>query len=180
MDIIGKVVEIDMDATITKQSGGSYKGIKIVYKDKEGSYKEQVMHNNALKYNSAMKATLNSLNAGDTFTMTKEKEGEFWNVKSIVAGAIEKAVSEVKSSGSVGATTNRSSTYETADERARRQVFIIRQSSIANAVAYCGHFMKDGEDIPAPQVIIQIAKEFESYILSGDSGSIEDLPSDIL
>ncbi len=52
------------------------------------------------------------------------------------------------------------STYETPEERARKQVYIVRQSSITAALTFCNH---DGgsQDI---QEVLNVAKQFEAYV----------------
>jgi hypothetical protein len=52
--------------------------------------------------------------------------------------------------------------YETADERARRQVYIIRQSSIASAIEY----YKDQGKRPKVEEVLALAKVFENYVMS--------------
>jgi hypothetical protein len=55
------------------------------------------------------------------------------------------------------------STYETPEERAARQVLIVRQSSISSAVEFAvAHKVKD------PQEVIAIAKQFEDYVFGND------------
>ena len=56
------------------------------------------------------------------------------------------------------------STYETADERAKKQVYIVRQSSLANAIAFVGTGVQEF----AVKDIINIAKQFEKYVFSTD------------
>ena len=67
--------------------------------------------------------------------------------------------------------------YETADERALRQVMIVRQSSLAQAVALLS---ANGGKKNSPQDVISIAKVFENWVMTGDSGSIADMPEDPL
>jgi hypothetical protein len=52
------------------------------------------------------------------------------------------------------------STYETAAERAAKQVYIVKQSSISAAVALAGH----NEEPTTPQQIIETAQLFVDYV----------------
>ena len=59
------------------------------------------------------------------------------------------------------------SNYETKEERAARQVYIIRQSSLATAVDLLGQGA-------STDTVIETAKVFEAYVL-GNPGSFDDL-----
>ena len=63
------------------------------------------------------------------------------------------------------------SNYETKEERAARQVYIIRQSSLATAVDLLGQGA-------STDTVIETAKVFEAYVL-GNPGSFDDLADDI-
>jgi len=61
--------------------------------------------------------------------------------------------------GSPGSTSGKVSTYETAEERKLRQLYIIRQSSIANAIA----FLKDNGEMSVDNVL-QTAQQFVDFV----------------
>lgn len=175
MNIVGKVISIEMDKNITKQNGGSYKGTSLLYRDESGNAKEQNFHNNVLKFNPAVKSALQDLITGDMFTMVKEKEGEFWNVKSITKNAGNSGVNgEVNVTAAVSKVTPASkggSTWETAEERARKQVLIVRQSSLSSAVAYAA----TKKVPPTVEEILEVAKAFEGYVFSEDDVEEPDM-----
>ena len=56
------------------------------------------------------------------------------------------------------------SNYETSEERARRQVLIVRQSSISNAAAFVAATNPKGLPLD-PEGLLVIAKIFEAYVL---------------
>jgi len=178
MQITGTVVSVENNVEIQKQAGGVYQGSRLAYRDHMGAMKEQCFHNNSLKFNPNIKLALGNLNQGETFTMVKEKEGEFWNVKSITTGGSQPTSSSTPDSQVQGkAYTSPKSTYETPEERALRQVMIVRQSSLSNAVAM---FAAQGIKKLSPQEVITVAKQFESYVLGMgyDDGSPEMLVDD--
>lgn len=53
--------------------------------------------------------------------------------------------------------------WETAEERNKKQGYIIRQNSVTNAVA----FMDAVKAKMSPQEVIEIAKVFENYVFNG-------------
>lgn len=181
MNIVGKIMEIGIDVDVPKNGGGSYKGTRITYRDKDGSLKEQAIHTKALNFNPTLKAQITALKAGDDFTMVKEKEGDFWNVKSVVVGVVQEAPKQDSGTGNgtragaAGATSPRS-TYETPEERAKKQVYIIKQSSVSSAIALIGATSKKGTVTD----VITIAKQLEAYVLDQhfDNGSLETMAND--
>lgn len=84
------------------------------------------------------------------------------------------------------ATTSPRSTYETPEERAKKQIYIVRQSSISNAIDL---LTTGAKNPPKIEDVIDAAKQFEDFIfgtgktesvVSGDvSTGIEDLESDV-
>ena len=177
MDICGKVIEITENVTIAKNGGGSYKGTRFTYRDsKDGSMKERGVHDNALKYNPSLKSSFELLKAGDDFTMTIEKEGEFWNIKELVKGNIP-TVSPVKGVFQ-GVNATPKSTYQTAEERAQTQIYIVRQSSLSNSISYFKLLEKEQLNV---EDVIMVAKQFEAYVFENqDDNDIYNMESDIL
>jgi hypothetical protein len=66
-------------------------------------------------------------------------------------------------------------TYETPEERAQKQVMIVRQSSLSTAVAYWAQNPAKAH-VTNPQDVIAVAKEFEKYVMGT---SIYDMESDV-
>jgi hypothetical protein len=91
---------------------------------------------------------LDDANIGDKFDVAITKNGKYDNWSAIgPVGSFKQAVPTTKVIGS---------NYETAEERAIKQRYIVRQSSLANAIALS----------PKATVgdIITIAKQFEEYV----------------
>lgn len=101
--------------------------------------------------------TLSKAQQGDSFEIVSEKDKNgYWQW--ISATALGKSAG-----GTSGAKSGPArSTYETSDERAARQVYIVRQSSIANAIAFQNGTERSVDDI------IEVAKQFEAYVFSKD------------
>ncbi len=106
---------------------------------------------------------------GDKFSVKSEKVGDFWNWTAIeAAGKADGAVSQ--SSGgraSTGNTTARSN-YETPEERAKRQVYIVRQSQLTNAVEFLqatkGKAFNQND-------VLEVAAEFVDFVFNGASSA---------
>lgn len=88
---------------------------------------------------------------GEVYDIKTEKNGEYWDW-----------VSAMKVEGGVGASaasaSGGGSKWETPEERAMRQVYIIRQSSMASAVNAVG----PGKGV---QEYLDMAKAFEAFVM---------------
>lgn len=72
------------------------------------------------------------------------------------------SVAEVTGSAAAASTgTSRASTFETPEERARRQVLIVRQNALTNAVAVLAR----GDGAVAIPEVVALAGEFEQWVL---------------
>lgn len=105
-------------------------------------------------------------------TVAKEpnKDGkEYWNWKSIVETDAETPAAKP------GTTTVRGN-YETPEERATRQSHIVKQSSIANAIAT----LKTEKASVSPDDVLSIAERYYNWVYSPLNGTtVEELPQDI-
>jgi hypothetical protein len=142
----GVVISVSLETDVKKQGGGTYKGWELVYKTLEGEVRTIAKPVQGLRFNAALKSALGSLSAGDEFTLTQEKNAQGFNdVKSIEKGFVH-GISEPAPTGTSsnsGSTRNTGTTsnsyaardFETKVERAERQRLIVRQSSLAQAIA---------------------------------------------
>lgn len=99
-------------------------------------------------------AVLDDASVGDKFDVTITKNGKYDNWSAIgPVGSFKQATPTTKVIGS---------NYETAEERAIKQRYIVRQSSLANAISYYNCSV----DTPHLSVegVIAIAKQFEEYV----------------
>jgi hypothetical protein len=122
-----------------------------------------------------------SWNKGDTVEIVTQKDDAgYWQWTGIgEAGASAPQQSAAPAASSGGATRVTGSNYETKEERAARQVLIVRQSSLSVAVQA---LLAGAKTPPHAGDIITLAKELESYVF--DEGQklppeITDLVDDI-
>jgi hypothetical protein len=143
MNIQGNVVEVAHGVTIEKKNGGTYPGTRFTYRDLKGKLSEQYFHEKTLGFN-GLQGSLDALSEKDDFTMVKEKDGEFWNVKSITKGFDEIAATQTSaaSQGNSYVSNKSTKTFETPEERAIRQRLIVAQSSITAALVISGQAAK--------------------------------------
>lgn len=142
--VVGTVISVGINVPVKKQGGGTYQGWELVYKSDGGDVRSIAKPVTSLKFNRALENALGSLSAGDVFTLTQEKnQAGFNDVKSIEKGDTRASGSfpSVNSSPTNATPVRTGNTYETPEERAIKQRFIIRQSSLTNAI----EILKNGD-----------------------------------
>lgn len=170
MLVQGTVMSFSPSVKVKKQGGGQYDAWELAYRSTENEVKTLVKPVQSLRFNPSLKISLEQLIPGDDFTALLEKNPNgFFDVKSVEKG-IKEMVDSPKGSSTAAeaASPARSgritgSNYETAEERAKRQVVIVRQSTI-NAAIEALQMMK--LEAPANQAdVLELAKEFEKHVM---------------
>ena len=167
------IVDVGTPSTKASSNGRSYQEIEVTYKTENGqvSNKKLMSFSNPSVFNH-----IKGLNKGDSVNVTTVKNAKgYWDWTGIGGNEVSEATpKETKPS-----TTNRvtGSNYETKEERAARQVYIIRQSSLSTAVELLG----PGKTVDE---VINVAKQFEAYVFAKDPNptrevNFDDLEDDI-
>lgn len=154
---------------VTKQSkkGTSYVELNVTFRNLDtGRVDAKKVMSFASKevYNMLAEAQPN-----DVFEVKSEKQGNYWEWVSIARSSAPVDAP----SPSAGRSAAPRSNFETPEERAKRQVLIVRQSSLSSAVAA----MVPGAKSPLKAAeVIAMAKEFESYVFGEEVVSpVEEL-----
>jgi len=118
---------------------------------------------------------------GQVFDITTEKVGEYWQwtEASLSAGGAGVA-SNAPAAKSFSSSPAPKSTYETAEERAKRQILIVRQSSLAQAVDILS--VNPGKDKLALEDVLHLADKLVSWVFETappPSMDIGDMDNDI-
>lgn len=175
------ILNKDITTQQAKKPGGKpYQLVEVAYKN--NSFGGAVQGKKITSYSKAFQAVVDAA-IGGTFEVATEKNGEF--VEWVSLSPIGAAVAEVKqNTGQVGSAPTRPaiaaagrSTYETPEERAKKQVFIVRQSSISSAIAALS---VGGKAKLAANDVIEEAKKYEAYVFGTaafpNASGFEDLP----
>jgi len=154
---------VNVIATSTEDKG-KYKMMEVVYKNAEGKASTKKLM--SFTFPDVFKF-FTSVKAGDAVNVTTVKNDKgFWDWTAASNSSEEESVSKP----AAGNATPRS-TYETADERAARQVLIVRQSTLSNALEY---YKLSGKKAPSIQEIMEVASVFENHVFGR-----KDKPKDI-
>jgi hypothetical protein len=173
----------------TTAKGKPYFQLEVAYKElSDGGKVGSQKLNPFFKTADAHKA-LSDAKAGDIFNITKEKgepnaEGKsFWEWQGAVRAAPGAApmTAPVTTGGATTAPaaggTSRSGNYETAEERATRQVLIVKQSSLSAAVATLAPGAKGALD---PAKVKQLAQEYTDFVFGKEAEpNVLDLPNNL-
>lgn len=154
--------------------GKKYQTMEVAYKDQTGKVagKKLMSFTYPLVFNA-----LKGAQQGDSFEVKNEKIGEYWNWTEAVKVEGGAASVETSTPSKTQAFTQQSNDrYETKEEREKRQVMIVRQSSLSNAVATLAVGGKSALD---PSKVIGVAQEYESYVLGKGVQGIIDMESDL-
>ena len=158
------VIQNEQKSAMSK-ANKPYKLCELAYKNLDSGKVESTKIN---QYSDLFKQVCD-MQAGMSFSVTKEKVGDFWNwVK--VEILQPSSVTETKASP-VGTFKP---TYETPEERAKKQVYIVKQSSIGHAI----EMLSIGAKTPlAKENVLLLAQQLTEWVLSSppfdDVGGIE-------
>jgi hypothetical protein len=161
------IVDVGSPNTHAAKNGRSYQSIEVTYKNEQGQVanKKLMSFSNPSVFNYIKELTKG---AQVNVTTTKDANG-YWQWTGIGGdGSVATPESKPATGGRVTG-----SNYETKEERAARQVYIIRQSSLSTAVDLLGQGSKVAD-------VIATAKEFEAYVFAKESNPTKEINFDDL
>lgn len=169
---------LSVDIKTVPTTKGSYQTADVAYKN--NSFQGKVEGKKVMSFGATKDSfsTLALAQPGESYEVTIVKNDKGYNdwvsMAKAEAGANSPAVS-APAGGKAPAATPRS-TYETPEERAQRQVLIVRQSSLSAAV----NLLLAGAKTPPPvENVLAIAKQFEDYVFGKQApGPISEMEND--
>ncbi len=154
---------------IATENKGKYQQAKVSYEE-TGTGKVtsktllSFLHEDVFK-------TITNASMDDVFTIEMQKEPgkdgkEYWQWITATKGeAAPPSATSVGKTGTVASSSPRN-TYETPEERAQKQVYIVRQSSLGHAI----ETIKVGSKTqPNPNEVVELAKFYEKYVFGLDA-----------
>lgn len=152
---------------------GKYKQLEVAYKGGDGKVSSKKIMSFAAP---DVFKILSSSKQGDAFDVTTVKNDKgYWDWTTLTPGSGGGGV--VKAAGSPAPR----STYETPEERANRQVLIVRQSSVSNAIEF---YKLNAKKQPSVGDIVEVAQFFENYVFGKNTspksdGGLSEMDDDI-
>lgn len=163
-----QITVLSVSVSTTPTAKGSYQSVEVAYKAEDGAIKGKKLM--SFGAGAASFKILSKAQAGEVYSVTPVKnDKDFWDwtdVKKLDGSSEVKAetTSSYQSTAKAPAGKVVGSNYPTSDERADTQRYIVRQSSVANAVKFL-----DKEDSPTVDAVISVAKEFEAYVFGKET-----------
>jgi len=171
-----EIVNVSLSTVPTAK--GSYQVADVAYKNK--SFQDKLEGKKVMSFvNKEVFATLSNAKFGDIFEVQRSKVAgkdgkEYWNWDSLGTGdggdtsqlPAQHTPTAYTGPAKAGTVTPKSN-YETSEERAARQVMIVRQSSLSTAVAILVG-AADKKTVINPDTVIGVAKQLEAYVLGKD------------
>ena len=168
-----KIVSVDVGNATTK-TGKDYKFLEVFFKNL--TFEGKAESKKVMPFGSKeVFSTLEAAQPGTVFTLLREKDKDgYWQWIGIAEGDVK-----IESTGNapVGQpvktnTPAPKSTFETPEERAKKQVYIVRQSCISAAI----NTLKTDKKAPTVAEVVAVAKEYEAYVFDLFVGKAEKLP----
>ena len=182
MNIQIQILSVGVETRPTEK--GSYQVAAVSYKDLTNGGKVNIKQVMSFT-NKEVFETLVVAKATDVYDVEMVKGEKYWDWTKVTKGvAVAPGVTtSVARQSASGSTSTNSRGYETPEERAKKQIYIVRQSSLGNAIATLTVGRKS--EIK-PNEVIELAKQYESYVFSTaedvvakDVGGIEELEEDL-
>ena len=146
------------------------------YETAEVSYKTDDGKTKGMKVLSFLQkevfATLQSCEPGDVLDASFEQNNKgYWQFSSVNKTGEKGSTATPASAGIAGGSSSvpAKGNWETSEERANRQVLIVRQSCLSTAVDFLGGKKVTEEDV------IKTAKTFEAYVFSKESKPVAEV-----
>lgn len=158
-----------------KTAKGGYQKADVAYKDEQGKTQgKKVMS----FVNQKVFDVLKQAKSGDVFDVQSEKDANnYWQWVGITSGNSAPTSSTPAAMKSVTGNPSPKSTYETPEERAKKQVYIVRQSSISAAI----EFSKNVKALKSVEEVLATAKLFEEHVFEEQKtvGGLFEMEDDI-
>lgn len=145
MQFNAKIIAVSPAELKQSKNGKSYSQIEVTYKDLD---KDQTKSKKLMSFDKVLYQTFCDATPGQTYNITVEKEGDFWNWKAATSGAVNSPATSTTSTG-----------FTKSYDGDSRQVSIIRQSTLKASVDWC----KDREGLTLADVFTT-AKLFQDYV----------------
>ena len=149
---------------VTKTAKGQYQAIEVSYKNEQG----QIQGKKLMSFsNPTVFKAIQEFAKGDILNVEAVKDDQgYWQWKAVQKSDGSEPVPTARPASTGGKVTG--SNYETPEERAKRQVYIVRQSSISSAIDL---LKSNGNDVKVDNVL-EVAKQLENYVF-GNSDTPE-------
>lgn len=166
------VIDVGTPAVKTASTGRQYQEIELMYKDDSGKPATKKI----MSFSTDLYRAVQGLQRGAVLQVERKKNEKtgYWDWISFYTGDSRVAEQPTKPTGASPATRVAGSNYETKEERAARQILIVKQSSLSTAV---NALAVGAKSAPSAADVIAYAKQLEEYVM-GTPQTMDDLRGD--
>src|SRR5574343_1482493 len=150
----------------TSAAGKPYQNVEIAYKNLDQG---KVESKNITQYSKVFKDVANASATMFYDVSTSKDDKGYWQWDSFTTTSPVAATEAPKSFPAP------KSNYETPEERAKRQVFIVKQSSLTAALK----FAELNKEKPTVEGILALAQELTDWVISEKKVDLFDIPNDM-
>ena len=163
-----KIVEVNIEEV--RQGKNKYDKAAVVY-----SFNGQNRTQNIMSFsNPAIFAKVRSMKAGEEYNVEVTKNDKGYNQWA----AIDAVSTQTADPGMKTPARTSVSTYETAQERAIKQLYIVRQSSISSALEYLKNTQPSGEY--GVSDVLDVAQSYVDFVFNQPSKELGQESSDLM
>lgn len=168
-----KIVAVSTEMK-TNAKGTSYKALTVDFRDDSNKLSSKTI--NVFGAQKRTGEILEEASPGQVYEVTAVKNNAgYWDwtdaritTEQMGGGSQVSAAQPAAKSQVTGSSSSGGRGFETPEERAKKQVYIVRQSSLANAVATLSVGVKTP---PAPEDVIKVARLYEGYVFDTNVGA---------
>lgn len=173
------VIDVGQPTTHAGNNGRSYQMIEVAYKNESGQIQQKKLF--SFRNPDVFKSAQTWEKGQAVHVQAEKNEKGYWEWIGLGEAAANSSPSPTASKPS-GNTRVTGSNYETKEERAARQVMIVRQSSISSAVSA----LTASNNVPSSEDILSLAKQFEDYVMGNETvtpnkadGGVDNFEDDV-
>ena len=173
------VIDVGQPTTHAGNNGRSYQMIEVAYKNENGQIQQKKLF--SFRNPDVFKSAQTWEKGQAVHVQAEKNEKGYWEWIGLGEAAANSSPAPTTSKPS-GNTRVTGSNYETKEERAARQVMIVRQSSISSAVSA----LTASNNVPSSEDILSLAKQFEDFVMGNETptpnkadGNVDNFEDDV-
>jgi len=173
------VIDVGQPTTHAGNNGRSYQMIEVAYKNENGQIQQKKLF--SFRNPDVFKSAQTWEKGQAVHVQAEKNEKGYWEWIGLGEAAANSSPTSTASKPS-GNTRVTGSNYETKEERAARQVMIVRQSSISSAVSA----LTASNNVPSSEDILSLAKQFEDFVMGNETptpnkadGNVDNFEDDV-
>tara|TARA_R110000787_G_scaffold32754_3_gene86560 strand:- start:5938 stop:6468 length:531 start_codon:yes stop_codon:yes gene_type:complete len=172
MEIV--IIDVGSVNTHSAKNGRQYQSLEITYKNDQGQAQSKKLMSFAAP---EVFKIAQGWTKGDAINVSTEKDANgYWQWKKILGAGEQDTATQSTPSSTNSSTRVSGSNYPTMEERAQTQAYIIKQSSLSNAVATLA---VSGKTVQSKDVI-ELANLYQNYVFGIEpKKDLQDIDDDL-